>query len=298
MLEKAVELYNLNEYRKSKTIFQQVLDTDPQNEMAQNYLKLISETLELEMKSQVTIDSPYYPIYTRFMEGADREFKRNNFEASLSYLKEVLNLFPLSKPGQKFRLKILYKTDPAKFKEVLAGYIQNGNDYLNKGQYKFAKNEFATVKEIAPDFPGIDGLIASCIPKPKAAIAEIEKQYNTGLLFYQQGKFFEAETTWRKVIELDNSPDSNPYYAKAYLNMAKARQKLGGGQVAGIQTSSANTEQEKKIKKAYYMGVAYYTQGQYQKAIDEWQKVLSIDRNNVLAINNIQKAKKKLEYAK
>jgi cytochrome c-type biogenesis protein CcmH/NrfG len=62
--------------------------------------------------------------------------------------------------------------------------------------------------------------------------------------------------------------------------------------------SGAVSDQEKQIQKFYYMGIAYYTQGEYQKAIAEWQKVLALDKNNVLAINNIQKARKKMEYVK
>jgi cytochrome c-type biogenesis protein CcmH/NrfG len=46
------------------------------------------------------------------------------------------------------------------------------------------------------------------------------------------------------------------------------------------------------------MGVAYYTQGDYKKAIQEWQLVLQQDPNNALAINNIQKARARLGSAK
>lgn len=299
LLEKAVELYSLNEYAKSRTLFQQVLQLDPENEMAKNYIRLINEIIEIELKSQVTIDSPYYPVYTRLMESAEREFAKANMDASLSFLQEILNLFPLNKAAQKLRLKILYKTNPEQFKEILGEYIRRGNDYLSREQYRLAKNEFLTVKEIAPDYPGIDGLIASCVPRPRADIAEIEKAYNTGMLLFQQSQFAEAEAQWKRVIELDNSPDSNPYYARAYLNIAKAKQRQQGGAPAATQApAGAVTDKEKQIQKFYYMGVAYYTQGDYQKAIAEWQKVLALDKNNVLAINNIQKARKKMEYMK
>ncbi len=299
LLEKAVELYSLNEYTKSRNLFQQVLQIDPENEMAQNYIKMINEIIDIELKSLVTVDSPYYYVYSKLMENAEREFNRQNLESSLAYLQEIINLFPLNKAAQKLRLKILYRTNPEQFKEILSGYIVRGNDYLSKEQYRLARNEYVTVKEIAPDYPGIDGLIASCVPRPRADIAEIEKAYNTGMLHFQQSQFIEAETQWKRVIELDNSPDSNPYYARAYLNIAKARQKQQSGAPVVTKPSVApTTEKDKLIQKYYYMGVAYYTQGEYQKAITEWQKVLGLDKNYVLAINNIQKARKKLEYTK
>jgi tetratricopeptide (TPR) repeat protein len=267
-------------------------------------MKSIAEILDLEMRSQVTVDSPYYRVYNKLLDAGTRAFDSQDFNRSQDYFEQILGLFPLNKTAQKYKLRITFKLDPQKFRSALDENVRRAKDMLAQGQNKAAKDQFLTVKEILPEYPGIDDLIAQCVVKPKVDENELAKLYNQGISLYEQGRYPEAVAEWRKVVELDNSPDSNPYFARAFLNMDKTIRKINaaqGGPITQPQTGGsqgADPEKEKAIKKHYYLGIAYYTDGDYKKAIDEWQKVLLIDRNNAAALANIQKAKKKLEYAK
>ncbi len=48
-------------------------------------------------------------------------------------------------------------------------------------------------------------------------------------------------------------------------------------------------KQRELVNKYYYNGINYYTNNNFQKAIEEWRKVLAIDPGNVKARNNIRK---------
>jgi lipopolysaccharide biosynthesis regulator YciM len=43
------------------------------------------------------------------------------------------------------------------------------------------------------------------------------------------------------------------------------------------------------VNKYYYNGINYYTNNNFEKAIQEWRKVLTIDPGTVKARNNIRK---------
>ncbi len=51
----------------------------------------------------------------------------------------------------------------------------------------------------------------------------------------------------------------------------------------------------KKMKKHYMRGARYYRKRMYKQAIEEWEKVLSIDPNHKQSKELIERAKKKIE---
>ena len=50
------------------------------------------------------------------------------------------------------------------------------------------------------------------------------------------------------------------------------------------------TEKQRELVNKYYNnGIIYYTSNNFQKAMQEWRKVLAIDPGNIKARNNIRK---------
>jgi cytochrome c-type biogenesis protein CcmH/NrfG len=50
------------------------------------------------------------------------------------------------------------------------------------------------------------------------------------------------------------------------------------------------------MKKHYLDGVNYYMNGMYREAITEWEEVLKIDPKNENVKQNIERARKRLEF--
>ena len=50
-----------------------------------------------------------------------------------------------------------------------------------------------------------------------------------------------------------------------------------------------------EIKSHYQKGLKFYSMGQYEKAIMEWEKVLELAPTHKMALKNIEKAKKMMK---
>jgi tetratricopeptide (TPR) repeat protein len=92
-----------------------------------------------------------------------------------------------------------------------------------------------------------------------------------GLYYYSQNNYEEAIKEWKKCIELDRSPLSNKYLSECLANITKAEYKLTASKKIITASKTEKSENEKLINKYYYLGVAYYTSGDYKKAYEEWQ---------------------------
>ncbi|PLY04725.1 MAG: hypothetical protein C0624_05390, partial [Desulfuromonas sp.] len=55
---------------------------------------------------------------------------------------------------------------------------------------------------------------------------------------------------------------------------------------------------EAQVERLYLEGVAFYTRGEYQLAMANWQKVLEIDKGHEKSSRNLDKAQRKLQQLK
>jgi len=118
--------------------------------------------------------------------------------------------------------------------------------------------------------------------------------YAKGLELYRKEKLEEAAGAWAKAVELDPEfVDARVYLSRAeskLRNLAKA----SGGATAGH--DGMNEELRIKIKKHYLDGVNYFMNGMYREAITEWEAVLKLDPKNGTARQNIERARKRIEF--
>ena len=92
----------------------------------------------------------------------------------------------------------------------------------------------------------------------------------------RKGRFSAAESGYRKVLELD------PYHAEAIEALER------------IDKTRQSDVQEGDQQQLYLTGIQLYTKGQYNDAIDSWQKVLLLDPDHEKAQMNIKKSRRKL----
>ena len=71
------------------------------------------------------------------------------------------------------------------------------------------------------------------------------------------------------------------------VNKIESQLRIGVGEAERQQVLTA--KQREMVNKYYYNGINYYTNNNFDKAIQEWRKVLAIDPGNVKARNNIRK---------
>ena len=296
MILEGDELFRLGEYENANYNFREVLKIERDNKAAIDYLKLCEEALKLQKESVISEDSPYYSIVKNLELKGIESYKKKEYTIARRYFEEIKDLFPLNDDANHYILMIMARTEPKKVRNILDSHFEKGRKYYNSKNYTMAFYEFNRIKRVDPNYPDINKYVSLASKPPSTGSGRIRAHFNKGLLYFSQKKYEEAVKEWNKAIDLDRSPLSNPYLAKAMANKSKAEYRLRGkSTLTDTQVSKLSRTKIKKINKHYYMGVAYYTGGEYQKALQEFTEVLKLDPNHLQALKNIEKVKKRLK---
>ncbi len=290
-------------YKDAIAAFDTTLALDPKNDRARGYLKQAKEAQSLAEEEVVDENSPYYNIVNTIILSGKRHYGSGQYDESRKNWNNILKLFPKNKIATEYLLRCELKLNPEAFKTFSKRLIEEGNDFLNKKQPKQALKKFELIKSISPDFPGIDKLIAQtgienvnigvggggAAPVTPAERADLERRYRIAINLYQQGG---KENSQKALNELQIIAKRDPDNIKAVIsaNKIEAELRFGTGNVGeagGRQQLTA--DQKELVKKYYYSGISYYSNNNFNRAVDEWRKVLAIEPDNIKAKNNIRK---------
>ena len=298
LLMEGINLYQISEFENAIYNFKKVLKLDPDNQYASEYLRLSEEGLRLQRQSVINEDSPYYPVIKNLELKGKESINKKKYSIALHYFREIKDLFPLNKNANKYILKIRMQTEPEEVRKILDKNFARGKEYYNSKNYQRALYEFDLIKSIDPDYPEISKYWKLAKSPPSIHNKEIKIHFNKGLLYFSQKNYEKAIYEWMMTVKLDKSPLSNKYLGKALANISKAKFRINvaQGKITYARADGLSTEKTRKINKHYYMGVAYYTGGNYNKALEEFQAVLKIDSTHALAMKNIEKVQKRLKF--
>lgn len=289
-------------YKDAIAAFDTTLVLDPKNERARGYLKQAKEAQSLAEEEVVDENSPYYNIVNTIILSGKRLYNSGNYDESRKNWNNILKLFPKNRIATEYLLRCELKLNPEAFKTFAVRVLEEGNDLLKKKQPKQALKKFELIRSIAPDYPGIDKLIAQTGITKEAGIGgggaaaltpaergDLERRYRIAINLYQQGG---KENSEKALTELQFIAKRDPDNIKAVIsaNKIEAELRFGpakGGDVPGKKQLTA--EQKELAKKFYYSGISYYSNNNFNKAVDEWRKVLAIEPDNIKAKNNIRK---------
>ena len=190
------------------------------------------------------------------------------------------------------------RLNPSRYRFLVDERFNTAKRLLEEKKFNAARNELLTIKEIYPDYPQLTEYLEKTTPLPTENLKEIERLYNTGVLHYNEGRLEDAKKVWQQALNIDPSPETNPFFGRISANLEKIRKKESFASTSKQPaTISELSSKEKTIQRHYYLGVAFYTEGNYEKAIEEWQKILKIDPRNAQALNSIERVKKRLAYS-
>lgn len=298
LLLQGIQFYQMSDFENAIYNFKKVLELE-HNEYAKEYLRLSEEALRLQKQSVLNEDSPYYPIIKNLELKGKENLQKKNYNISMRYFKEIKELFPLNKEANIYILKIMYFTEPEKVQAIIKRHFENGVKFYKGKKYQRALYEFDLINNIDPGYPRLKKYLNLARRPPSVYNKMIKKHFNKGLLSFSKKQYKKAIEEWRRAVELDKSPLTNKYLAKSLANIAKAKFRLDAlsGKTTDLKVSFKSREKLKKINKHYYMGVAYYTSGNYNKALKEWEAVLKLNSNHLLALKNLEKVKKRLKLS-
>ena len=291
--------YSQGNYKDALSSFERTLTMDPKNSLALDYLEKTKDALKEQQDEEVDESSAYYDLVQSLIVSGKALYMKGDFAGSRSRWEKIRNLFPNNRLAIEYILRCDQKLDPEKFKRFAELIVQNGTDALAAKNQKKALSIFQMIKVISPEYPGINELIAKSqtvrvVRKTTAAgvevsAADIERRYQQGLDLYKLG----GEKNLRSALEqfkwiVGVDPDN----MKAAINMSKIESQIRIG-AAGAETEAPGprlTENQKRLVREYYLrGINYYSNNNFEKAIEEWRKVIALDPGNEKAKNNIRK---------
>ena len=291
--------YTQGNYRDALSSFEKTLIMDPKNTLAIDYLDRTKDALKEQQDEEVDESSPYYDLVQSLAVSGKTLYLRGDYAGSRQRWEKIRNLFPNNRLAIEYLLRCDLKLDPVSFKRFSELIVQNGTDALAAKNYKKALSIFQMIRNIAPDYQGIDALIAKSQPVKtvrrttpagvEVSQADIDRRYQMGLDLYKLGgekNLRGALDHFRWIVGVD------PENMKAAINMSKIESQIRIGASGPEQepTGPKLTENQKRLVREYYLrGINYYSNNNFEKAIEEWRKVLALDPGNEKAKNNIRK---------
>ncbi|TAL33003.1 MAG: hypothetical protein EPN93_15165 [Spirochaetes bacterium] len=288
--------YANRKFKDALSYFEKTLRLDPGNELAKKYIDLVKDALKDVEEETVDTDSPYYDIVNSLVVSGRRLFDQGDYPESRQRWEKILKLFPKNKIAFEFLLKCEFKMNPRRFGEIAGKYVDEGKDLMKENRFDKALANFEMVKSISPEYPQIDELIAASrrgnqerkVFGGGATADEIEGAYNEGMAYYQRGGEGNVKLAMEK-FQWVVARDPNNVKALINLNKIASQLRVGGGVIAAEEGVALTERQRQLVRQYYYNGIAYYTSNNFDKAIEEWYKVLAIDPTHEKARNNIKK---------
>jgi tetratricopeptide (TPR) repeat protein len=302
--EQGLADYGAGNYRSAMENLSEALFLDPTNKKAKEYLekagkKLLeevetareSERREILRKAQTMLVEQKKKVKENYDRGL-KHFKQNELLRASEEFNAVLEIKPEHKEAKK-HLELIGKrlediVNKGEFKGVNELYYAQGVVFYINGEWLKAIAEWANALRLDPSNEELSEFIKIAEKKKgeEEVFEKAEVLYRDGLAHYNEGKIDEA------IEDLEEATKINPEHTKAQDYLAKAREK--------VTTKKEEKEQRTRreiVDRHYFQGIDYYAEGKFEKAVKEWDEVLSIDPEHKGAKEYIKKARDKIASA-
>lgn len=281
-------------YKEALSYFERTIVLDPANDLAKKYIQRVKDALKDIEEEVVDNDSPYYDVVNSLAVSGRQLYDKGDYIGSRQRWEKILRLFPKNRLAQEFLLKCEFRINPEAFSQFATKIVDEGQNFLREKKYERALRQFDLIQTIVPTYPGIGALIAAAkngmekkAEPPGASPQEIEARYAKAMDLYRRGG---RENTEQALKNFRWIMAKDPNNVKALINVNRIESQLRLGGVEATEKRGALTEKQKQLVRTYYYnGINYYTNNNFDRAIEEWRKVLAIDPEHEKARNNIRK---------
>ncbi len=286
--------YAEGRYKEALSHLERTLVLDAGNELAKKYIVMVKEAIRDIEEEVVDVDSPYYSIVNPLIISGKQLYDRGNYIESRKRWDEILRLFPKNRIALEFLLKCELALNPAAFQDFARKIVDEGKELLAGRKFTQALSKFELIRSISADYPEIKDLIGAAKRGTERTTPaglnpqEVEARYAQGMELYQRGGKDNIEAAlgnFRWIV----ARDPNHTRSLIAMNRIESQLRFGGGEV--VRERGGLTDKQKALVRTYYYnGINYYTNNNFDKAIEEWRKVLVIDPTHEKARNNIRKS--------
>ncbi len=271
--KKAVQYYINSKYKKCIKEFNKVLSNIPNQKISLRYKKYALNKMK---KNKIQKEAEM------FYSSALYQYKKSNLKDAYYFIKKALQI---NKNNENYlELHTQYSNEYIKKRDQLiyTKGITEAEILIEHKKYNRAIKLLTSLKGSFPDDNKIQSLIKICKSKSKF----IKKTFNRKMKikYLNQADSYFTKNDFNnalKYYKLARQYDRNDMSIKEKIKSAELK----------IKRKKQRRLDPQAVKKYFQNGIRLYTLGQYEKAIIEWERVLEIDPQHIMAKKNIAKAK-------
>lgn len=254
-------------------------------EKSLGYYRRVEKSLDIDGKIELlqSIIDKFKPsgIDRARLERELRELKREKEKKKVEVEKEEKEA-EVPKPTLPPKVKAPPKEKLISPEEKIKQKFSEGVSDYKKGDYNAAIAKWEEVVKVRTDDAKLKKLIEKAMAKIGKAkekkIKRMKKYYTRAVAYYKKRRWGEAMAELEEVLKLE------PKHKQSKALMNRIEEKIW---------LTAQEERKKKMDDYYNAGLAYFEKGKYEKAIAEFEKVLSLEPIHLQAQRLIKEAREK-----
>ncbi len=261
-------------------------ETRKEFEKSLEYYRKVEKSLDIDGKIELlqSIIDKFKPsgIDVSVVERDLGELKREKEKKKTEVEKEKKTKVPKPTPPRK--VKAPAEEKPMSPEEKLKQKFSEGKSDYKKGDYNGAIAKWEEVVKVPTD----DAKLKKIIEKARAKIGKakeekikrMKKHYTRALAYYKKRRWEDAMAKLEEVLKLE------PKHEQSNALIKRIEEKIW---------LTAQEERKKKMDEYYSAGLAYFQNGEYEKAIAEFEKVLKLEPIHLQAQRMIKEAREKVK---
>jgi len=299
--ERGMADYEAGNYRSAMENFSEVLFLDSTNKQAKRYLEKAGEKLLREAEAVRESEKKEILTKARSLFAQKREELKKEYREGLIHYKQgellraihkfngVLEIEPRHKKAKKYVELILKRLESIvnnkQFRSISELYYAQGAIHYINGDWTMAIAQWKDAVKFDPLNEELSEFVKIAEKKKEEAerLEKAEALYRYGVALYNEGKLDEA------IGKLEESLRINPGHLRAQEYLVRTKEKI-----AAMRQEDEERKRRDVIAKHYFQGIDYYAEGEFSKAIKEWDEVLSLDPEHREAKEYKEKAKDKI----
>ncbi len=286
--KRAIEYRKVNDFENAIVWYDKMLGVFPSDTVAKQGKYECNLALQSRLK---------FEKIRQYMEKGISFYNSEDYVSALNEFREVIHLDPGNPEAETYIAQIDEKLeaqyDLERRRSQAEQFYQSGVSNLSTYQFDNAKEDFTTVLSLIDNYKDARARLDSIeqLKKDyqdrmrKEILDKINREFQNGLLHLTQSEYAEAISSFEIILQYDPKNE----LAQRYIATAKEALELERQDI--IDPSSPYYAIVKSLE---HSGRAHFEAGNYDKSLEQWERILKLFPNNALATEFLLKCQLKL----
>jgi len=285
---RAVEFRNAKDFENAIIWYDKMLAVFPNDTIAKQGKYESNLALQSRLK---------YEKIRQYLDKGIELFDAGDYANALNEFREVVRIDPGNPDADSYIAKIDEKLeaqyDLERRRTQTEQFYQSGNRNIASYNFDDAREDYETVLSLIDNYKDTKARLAGIDQQKseyqermkKETLEKINQEFQNGLLYLTQSEYREAISSFEKILEYDPKNELAPRY------IATAKEALELERQDIIDPESPYYELVRSLE---YSGKLYFEAGQYNRSLEQWERILKLFPNNALATEYLLKCQLKL----